>query len=185
MKTTHLKDVKYIIPHNRPEHKTYNARKKYYNKNNHLVIIIGDREYVYPPKAGVILFDFKKKKILIVKNKNTSGTGKWGLPKGHVEENESREDCAMRELHEETGIKLYIIRDEPRIRINNSIYYVYYTQHSNTRVKPNDTEEIHSAKFCFINRIKTLNINRELAVAINNKITKIKTIAKLVDIKFN
>lgn len=181
MNTTQLKKVKYIIPHLRPEHEVYNNRKKYYNNNNHLVVVIGDREYVYPPKAGVILFDFKKKKILIVKNKNTAGTGKWGLPKGHVEKNESREDCAMRELHEETGIKLYVIRDEPRIRINNSIYYVYYTRNT-YEVKPNDTDEIHSAKFCFINRIKTLNINRELAVAINNKIKKIKAIAKLVDI---
>ena len=182
MTTDKSKNVKYIIPHNRPEYKSCNMRKKYYNNNNHLVIVIGHREYIYPPKAGVILFDVTKSKILIVKNKNTEGTGKWGLPKGHVEENESREDCAMRELHEETGINLYIVRDEPRIRINNSIYYVYYIKDTNIKVIPNDKNEIHSAKFCFINRIKTLDINRELAVAITNKIIKITKIAKLANI---
>ena len=182
---TQLKDIKYIIPHKRPDYKKYNSRKTYYNKDNHLVIIIGQQEYVYPPKAGDILFDLKKKKILIVKKKNTSGTDKWSLPKGHVEENESREDCAMRELYEETGINLYIIRDEPRIRINNSIYYIYYTQITDINVKPIDNEEIHSAKFCFINRINTLHINRELSVAINNKISKIKDIAKFVNIKIS
>ena len=56
------KNIKYIIPHNRPGHKIYNSRKTYYNKNNHLVIITGQKEYIYPPKAGVILFDLKKKK---------------------------------------------------------------------------------------------------------------------------
>jgi len=181
--TTHITNVKYIIPHRRPGKETHNSRKTYYNKNNHLVIVIGEKEYVYPPKAGVILFDFKKKKILIVKNKNSEGTGKWSLPKGHVEENESREDCAMRELYEETGLKLYIIRDEPRIRINNSIYYIYYTNIGNINIRPIDNKEIHSAKFCFINRINTLHINRELSVAINNKISKIKDIAKFINIK--
>lgn len=169
---------KYIIPHKRDTL----LRKKYYNDNNHLVVVIGENKYVYPPKAGVIIFDLKKRKLLIVKNKNTSGTGKWGLPKGHVEDNESREDCAMRELYEETGIKLYIVRDHPRIRINNSIYYIYYTHIANIEIKPRDNEEIHDARFCFINRIKTLDINRELAVAINNKIKKITHIGKTVNI---
>ncbi|MBP8959387.1 MAG: NUDIX domain-containing protein [Bacteroidales bacterium] len=31
--------------------------------------------------------------------------GKWDLPKGHLEENETAEDCAIREVEEECGIK--------------------------------------------------------------------------------
>jgi 8-oxo-dGTP pyrophosphatase MutT (NUDIX family) len=30
----------------------------------------------------------------------------WGFPKGHVEENETMEQCAIRETSEETGISL-------------------------------------------------------------------------------
>ncbi|HCI54391.1 MAG TPA: NUDIX domain-containing protein [Bacteroidales bacterium] len=31
--------------------------------------------------------------------------GKWDLPKGHLEENETAEECAIREVEEECGIK--------------------------------------------------------------------------------
>lgn len=34
--------------------------------------------------------------------------GDWTLPKGHLEPGESAEDAALRELHEETGVRGYI-----------------------------------------------------------------------------
>jgi 8-oxo-dGTP pyrophosphatase MutT (NUDIX family) len=33
------------------------------------------------------------------------GRLRWSLPKGHIEENESQEQAAVREVHEETGIR--------------------------------------------------------------------------------
>jgi ADP-ribose pyrophosphatase YjhB (NUDIX family) len=33
----------------------------------------------------------------------------WGIPKGHLNENESYVDCAIRETFEETGVKVVII----------------------------------------------------------------------------
>jgi 8-oxo-dGTP pyrophosphatase MutT (NUDIX family) len=35
--------------------------------------------------------------------------GKWDLPKGHIEKGESAEDCAIREVNEECGIKGHTI----------------------------------------------------------------------------
>jgi 8-oxo-dGTP pyrophosphatase MutT (NUDIX family) len=35
--------------------------------------------------------------------------GKWDLPKGHIEEGETAEDCALREVTEECGIKDHMI----------------------------------------------------------------------------
>jgi 8-oxo-dGTP pyrophosphatase MutT (NUDIX family) len=35
--------------------------------------------------------------------------GHWGFPKGHVENNESEEETAMREVCEETGLKVTLI----------------------------------------------------------------------------
>ena len=43
--------------------------------------------------------------FLIIKHKNGDH---WGFPKGHVEQGESEEETAIREVYEETGIKIEI-----------------------------------------------------------------------------
>ena len=42
--------------------------------------------------------------ILLVQEAKGTYAGCWGLPKGHVEPNESIENAVLRELHEETNI---------------------------------------------------------------------------------
>ncbi len=52
--------------------------------------------------CGCIVFD--NDKILLIKDTN----GNWGFPKGHVEENETEEQTAIRETKEETNIDVEI-----------------------------------------------------------------------------
>ena len=47
---------------------------------------------------------FNDNKVLIVKSLN----GVYGFPKGHIEENETDVECAIRETFEETGIEVKI-----------------------------------------------------------------------------
>ena len=55
--------------------------------------------------AGGIVINEKNEMLFIYRH------SKWDLPKGHVEKGESFEDCALREVKEETGISnLYINR---------------------------------------------------------------------------
>lgn len=72
-------------------------------------------------KAGVILCTLNDETLLV------RSSGKvWGFPKGHIEPNETSKACALRELHEETGITLppsLLDQIEP-IRIYNTDYYV-------------------------------------------------------------
>ena len=54
------------------------------------------------PKVGVGVFVFKDGKTLLGKRKNAHGDGTWNPPGGHLEFNESIEQCAQREVLENT-----------------------------------------------------------------------------------
>lgn len=62
------------------------------------------------PKVGIATIVTKDKKILVGKRKSGHGKGTSCLPGGHLEFNESIEDCARRETKEETGIDIKNIR---------------------------------------------------------------------------
>ncbi len=62
------------------------------------------------PKVGLGVCIRKDGKVLLGKRKNTHGEGDWCFPGGHLEFNETWEDCAIRETKEETGIKIKNIR---------------------------------------------------------------------------
>jgi 8-oxo-dGTP diphosphatase len=62
------------------------------------------------PKVGLGVIVIKNGKILMGKRKNAHGEGDWCYPGGHLEFGESWEQCARREVTEETGIKIKNIR---------------------------------------------------------------------------
>ncbi len=62
------------------------------------------------PKVGIGVFVIKDNKILLGKRKNSHGAGTWSLPGGHLEFKESWEDCARREVKEETNLNIENIK---------------------------------------------------------------------------
>ena len=58
--------------------------------------------------AGCVVFRKDGEEILFLVISSSSGKH-WVLPKGHIEENESPEAAALRELKEEAGIKGQIV----------------------------------------------------------------------------
>lgn len=60
--------------------------------------------------AGGIVFN--KHKILLIRNSSIKNPKKsfWGFPKGHIEEGESSERAALREVKEEAGIDAQIVK---------------------------------------------------------------------------
>ncbi len=77
------------------------------DNHNHIAIISENfdetfrkfaEEFKYVVAAGGIVLDSCGKALMI------SRRGRWDLPKGHWEEGESIEECALREVAEETGV---------------------------------------------------------------------------------
>ena len=64
------------------------------------------------PKVGLGVCLRKDGKILLGKRKNAHGEGTWCFPGGHLEYNESWEECARRETLEETGLEIKNVRFE-------------------------------------------------------------------------
>lgn len=54
---------------------------------------------------GVMIFN-KKGQVLLGKRKSSHGDGEYAWPGGHLEHLESFEDCARREVKEETGLEI-------------------------------------------------------------------------------
>jgi len=99
------------------------------------------------PKVGIGVIVIKNNKILLGKRKSFHGEGSWGFPGGHLEFNEKLEDCAEREVLEETGIK---IKNAKFSTITNDIFnneekhYItifMLSEHDSGEVKPMEPDK--------------------------------------------
>lgn len=109
--------------------------------------------------CGFLILRSKKKRVqfLLMKHKD-----RWDLPKGHVDKGESKQECALRELWEETGITEDQISIDPKFEFINRYHVttksgkkklkeltIYLArlqpEHFDTKIKP--TEHIGSQWF--------------------------------------
>jgi len=58
------------------------------------------------PIVGVGVIVVRAGKVLVGKRLGSHGAGTWAFPGGHLEFGETIEDCARREVREETGLEL-------------------------------------------------------------------------------
>src|SRR3989338_10125840 len=62
------------------------------------------------PKVGIGVMIIKDGKVLLGKRKGSHGAGEYAWPGGHMEYMESFEQCAKREVMEETGMEIENVR---------------------------------------------------------------------------
>jgi len=78
------------------------------------------------PRIGVGIVVINDGKILLGKRKGAHGSGEWSFAGGHLEFGETVEECAFRELLEETGLKALSMQMGPWVNdiIEESKHYV-------------------------------------------------------------
>lgn len=81
-------------------------------------------------KAGTVLVDLKNKKVGLVYRTRPQD---YSFPKGHVENGETAEECALRETEEETGRKAKIIFQLPNLTYQSKsegeiIVYMFFAE---------------------------------------------------------
>ena len=129
---------------------------------------IHDEVFLYYPNKKKLLKEFKEKLVTIkatggiVTNKKNQilfiyRKGKWDLPKGKMEKNESKKESALREVIEETGVKklkiinffsttFHLIKVKREYFLKETHWYKMKTKYDG-KLKPQKSEGIISAKW--------------------------------------
>lgn len=76
--------------------------------------------------------------------------GHWGVPKGHVEENETEEETALREIKEEVGLDVIIESGFRTVEtyspkdgfIKDVVYFVAYSKSMDTTMQAEEVRDI-------------------------------------------
>ncbi|MCD6119936.1 NUDIX domain-containing protein [bacterium] len=84
---------------------------------------MGDNSEMHLCAGGVVLRENPEGEpdVLLIKVKRGDGRIEWLLPKGHIENDETEEDAAKREIKEETGI------ESCELKSHGEIGYISYS----------------------------------------------------------
>lgn len=128
---------------------------------------IGQDTFIHP--AARILIENEQQQILLIQR---TDNGKWGIPAGSLEENETIEACIKREVFEETGLTLKNIivigissqpqRESVIYPNGDKIQYFtieFYSNEWTGNLKINDPKEIKHIEFKEKSHLKKLPPN--------------------------
>ncbi len=119
--------------------------------------------------GGVVIHD---KKVLLVRRVRGEDTGEWAIPGGFVEKKEKIEDAIVREVEEETKIKVKVmglIAVRNRLyKDENSVYFIFLLK-STTKKLEVEKSEIDKAKFFTLTEIKKLRCLQTLSEIVVTK----------------
>jgi 8-oxo-dGTP pyrophosphatase MutT (NUDIX family) len=114
-----------------------------------------------PTKVGGIVLDAKQH-LLVVQGKYS---GKWSVPKGTLEDEEGYLEGALREIREETGLKLQPC-DTDRLEywgVNRARLYLLQVDKDRPRLRPKDDGEIAKAYWLDLSNLEELEIIKDNA----------------------
>jgi len=108
--------------------------------------------------AGGVIYDPCNERLLVVLGKE-----KWSLPKGHKEEGEEPYQTAIREIEEETSLKVDLNQQSKSRRILKCIYYfILFENGTKLNLTPIDTNEVIAIKWLTKEELLKLSCNKQL-----------------------
>jgi len=147
---------------------------------NQLFVSHGDTSKFCPSKiikAGSFVIDKTHTKILLVQSRGKM----WGPPKGTIQEGETHQDCAVREVFEETGMTLSpnMFLGETIVK-NRAIYYTTeiseFEVTPQNHIKDNDANGIGWFSIDCLQHLiseKLININQHTKILIKKFFDKV------------
>ncbi|MDO4940871.1 MAG: NUDIX domain-containing protein [Erysipelotrichaceae bacterium] len=130
--------------------------------------------------AGAIIYAIidEEIKYLLIKDFHQN----WGFPKGHLENNETEIDAAIREIKEEVGIDIKLdvnFKEElnyimPNNKAKKSIYFTGFYQ--NQEIHPQLEEVIEASLFSYDEALKIITFDnmKQLLIKANKYIKQVK-----------
>ena len=135
------------------------------------------KQYTYPYPRPFVAVDcvvfgvdpkaIRSLKVLLIRRGRGADKGKWALPGGHINEGESPESAAHRELLEETGIKvsyleqLYTFGEPNRDPRGWSISIAYFALVPIPEDRPRGGDDADKADWCPFNEIRGLAFDHD------------------------
>ncbi len=111
--------------------------------------------------GGVVVKDGK---VLMIHVRTLSGKKVWTFPKGHIEKGESREEAALREVEEETGVRAkikdelgnftYFFRDKDGKLVKKTVYWFLMEPVEEAEIKT--PEEVIEVRWVELDEAKKL-----------------------------
>lgn len=102
----------------------------------------------YEKSCGAVIYrdNDGKTEYLLIFNKKGNANGHWGFAKGHMEFGETEKETALREIGEETGVKVEILgsfkahtRYSPKEGVIKDVIY-FLAKHTENEVKMQQSE---------------------------------------------
>lgn len=96
-------------------------------------------QFDLPPNAASVAL-LRAGQVLLIQRARAPWEGAWSLPGGRLEPGETAEDCAVRELHEELGVRVADLRPVARLVLGEGRFrlQVFGTEAFEGDVAPND-----------------------------------------------
>lgn len=106
-------------------------------------------------KAGGIITNRDKSKIVIIYRANSND---WSFPKGHIEKGETPLNACIREIREETGLNVELLKELPDMnygdKAGNMVNLIMFlVQSKETNLTPEHTKDI--LKWVNVNEVES------------------------------